>query len=377
MPRVLHICVGFAHWEGMGRSIVEMSARVPDVTAGILSDRLRTVPAGFSRAVGGSQMFFHVTRRNDIETAINDFQPDLLHLHGGILTTLLTSAPAYRKPTVLSVYSWPRAPFSKVLDRRRWRELTTSQVGHPRVFLTSAVPDKSIRYALQHSAVRGILTPDPMVARRLGAFAPVPVELAQGAASVSESRARYDATAPTIVFAGRAETARGVDTLIDAMPQVIDSVAGGRLRLLLLPSRQLGELERQVAANTARDAIEIVASPQPDLSSELADATIAAFPFKYDHTTITPPLAPAEAMSVGLPVIGTDVDCMAPLLHDGINGLSVVPGAPDALADAIVTALEPNTWEKLSAGALETIAEEWSWEGAADTTAAMYERALA
>ena len=48
----------------------------------------------------------------------------------------------------------------------------------------------------------------------------------------------------------------------------------------------------------------------PDLLAELAAAQVGAWPFKFDYTTSPPAMAVAEALSVGLPVVATEVGCV-------------------------------------------------------------------
>ena len=60
----------------------------------------------------------------------------------------------------------------------------------------------------------------------------------------------------------------------------------------------------------------------PDLLAELAAAQVGTWPFKFDYTTSPPAMAVAEAMSVGLPVVATDVACVRAVLEPGVNGLS-------------------------------------------------------
>jgi hypothetical protein len=57
---------------------------------------------------------------------------------------------------------------------------------------------------------------------------------------------------------------------------------------------------------------------------------------------------------------------MAALVNSG-NGATVDPRRPDQIAAAIIAILtERATWERLSAGALQTIETDWNWDRSAE-----------
>jgi glycosyltransferase involved in cell wall biosynthesis len=59
-----------------------------------------------------------------------------------------------------------------------------------------------------------------------------------------------------------------------------------------------------------------------------------------------------EAMASGLPVVSTRISGIPELIEDGIDGILVEPGDPEAVADAIVTVLsDGGLRERLGAAA--------------------------
>ena len=178
------------------------------------------------------------------------------------------------------------------------------------------------------------------------------------------------------MFAGRAESVRGVDTLIDAFPRVLDHVPGATLKLLLIPRPELDSLVDRVAAAGISDRVTIVTDPVPDLLAELAAAQVGAWPFKFDYTTSPPAMAIAEALSVGLPVVATDVGCVRAVVEPGVNGMTVRPGDAPALATALLRLLtDREHWQRLAtAGPITTRA--LSWSRAAEVTDSAYRTAL-
>ena len=99
-----------------------------------------------------------------------------------------------------------------------------------------------------------------------------------------------------------------------------------RLRLLLIPRAELPEILERAGAAALADALEVVTEPVPDLAAELAAAQVGAWPFLFDYTTSPPAMAVAEAMTVGLPVVSTDVACVRAAVRDECDGLFVPAG---------------------------------------------------
>ncbi len=378
--RVLHVVVLFDKREGTGRSIVEVASRLPGFEPHLCTTAAPYGTNFFSSVheVGGSRSLFHVTRSRQIAEVMAIVRPQLTHIHGGFMVPFLAKGSALSSPVVLSIYGWPRIPAPSAIIRSSWQELRKSAVLRARVLAPMVVPPRLVGAALNGKKIKGVLTADPKLAARLACLTSVPVRLATSGATVDGLRASYEGDRPIIVFAGRAETARGADTLISAMPLVLRAFPQARLRLLLLPAPQLRAIVDLAQSLGIRHAVDIDGQPAKQLRAEFARCTLAAFPFKFDHTTATPPITVTEAMSVGLPVIGTPVRCMAPVLEPEYNGLLARIGDPASLAAAICSALKDEAlWRALSRGAVETIRTRWNWDTAASTVSQLYEEVLA
>lgn len=74
-----------------------------------------------------------------------------------------------------------------------------------------------------------------------------------------------------------------------------------------------------------------IAPNSPELIGLLRDADIFALPSRGDCT----PLAIAEALACGLPIVASSVGAIPELVVDGMNGLVVPPGDPLGLATAL------------------------------------------
>ena len=370
--RVAHLIAEFSAREAMGRTVTEAARRVSG------EHHLVTAHAHDGHEVfaevhelGGGVATFPLGRTAALAGALAAIRPDVVHLHAGALGPV-QAAMAVLRPyrTVLTAYAWPTVPGPRAWRRATLAEMVASNVLQPRVGLTTLLPPAVAAMALRRAGVTTVLTPDPRVADRLGGRPGLTVTRLPSGAPADDRRARFDADRPVIVFAGRAESVRGLDTLLAAFPAVRARVPGARLRLLLIPRPELPAILSR--AGTA-EGVEVVTEPVPDLLAELAAAQVGTWPFKFDYTTSPPAMAVAEAMSVGLPVVATDVSCVRAVLEPGVNGLAVPPADPAALAAALISVLtdEP-TWRRYAEAGARSVRERLGWDRAAEVTAAAY-----
>jgi glycosyltransferase involved in cell wall biosynthesis len=377
--RVLHVLAPFDHRDAVGRFVEELARHQPKIESDLCTSRVLSGGTSFRsiHALGGPDALFHMSRWRAIAATIERTRPNIVHLHGGIWLPFLAMSPAFRRPVVMSVYRWPRLPaFSRVVHGG-WAEMRVSGVPRGLLMLSTILPPSAVRAALRRPRVRRVLTQDPTLARRLNGRGSDLVRLTEGGSDVDDLRATFRPDAPEIIFAGRAQTARGIDTLIAAMPRVLRAIPRARLRLLLRPTRgpsRLARLERSIDALGIRANVDVELDAADDLRARFANATVGVFPFKYDDTTLTPPFTVVEAMSVGLPIIGTEVACLAPVMRGGEGGLVVPARDHEALAGAILAVLsDADTWTRLSRVGPSVVRERWSWDRAAAVTQRVYE----
>jgi glycosyltransferase involved in cell wall biosynthesis len=366
--RVLHVPT--LHWqstEAIARSCRQITAELDSVESLLIVDG---EPGSWADPFTDYRVVDRWTALTPWKTgfarALHELRPDVVHLHGGELAPALAFAPALRGlPVVATCYRSARLPRGLPL---RSYELAdgNANVSSLRSVAARAGARALARRALRSGRVRALCTPDEEVAQTFARSGPV--LLSRGAANVSEHQARWS-PAPVVAFAGRPQAGRGVDDLIAAFTTVRSVVPSARLRLALLPGERAESWKQQLARVPGAEVeIDRVAA----LDAWFAQCHVAAFPFRYS-ATLTPPLTAAEAMSAGVPVVGSSVSCLAPLIEDGRNGFSVPPNDPRTLAAAIVRVIQgPEAWQPLSEGARKTIEQRWSWSGAAAVVAEAY-----
>jgi glycosyltransferase involved in cell wall biosynthesis len=371
---VAHLIAEYSGHEAMGRTVTELAARVPGEHH-LVTVRAHDTTEVFTgvHLLGGRVGLFPAGQARTLDTLLDLLRPDLVHLHAGALGPLQAAWPVLRhRPSVITMYGWPTLPGPATWRRARLAELRASNVLQPRVALTTALPPALAAAALRRAGCGTVLTPDPRVQQRLAHREGLRVLRLPSGAPSDPRRARFDADRPVVVFAGRAETVRGLDTLLTAFPLVRRQVPAAVLRLLLIPRPELARIVAE-AGDDRSGAVEVVTEPVPDLLGELAAAQVGTWPFKFDYTTSPPAMAVAEAMSVGLPVVATDVACVLAVLEPEVNGLAVPPADPHALAAALIRLLTDKVaWQRYADAGLLSVRDRLGWDRAAEVTAGAY-----
>jgi glycosyltransferase involved in cell wall biosynthesis len=152
------------------------------------------------------------------------------------------------------------------------------------------------------------------------------------------------------VFAGRLTRQKALGTAIEAVARV----PGARL-LVLGDGPERDELEQRVRELDLTERVEL-AGPRPrrEVLRALSGARAAVLSSDWENL----PHAAVEALAVGTPVVATDVGGVSEVVHDGVNGLLVPAGAPDALARALSSLLESQQLrDRLAAAARPSVAE--------------------
>jgi glycosyltransferase involved in cell wall biosynthesis len=175
-----------------------------------------------------------------------------------------------------------------------------------------------------------------------------------------------------ILALGRAEPRKDLPLLVRAFDQV--AARDGDLELVIAgpPGWGTAALAAAVATARHRDRIRqpgwVGDAPKAEL---LAGATVFAYPSLYEGFGI-PPL---EAMAAGVPVVATAAGGVPEAVGDA--ALLVPPGDADALAAALVTALEDEAVRARLVAAGRQRAAGFSWRRCADGLEALYRDAAA
>jgi D-inositol-3-phosphate glycosyltransferase len=189
---------------------------------------------------------------------------------------------------------------------------------------------------------------------------------------------------PLVLFVGRVDPVKGIDTLLDAFHALSrQSWAEQRLKLVfvggtLLPAAdrmRVGPDLQPVVAQArelgiADDILFRGSEPQDILPDYYSAATVCAVPSRYESFG----LVAVEAMACGLPVVASRAGGLKFTVEEEISGLLVPPDDPTALAAALTRVINDRALRaSLQVGARQA-SIRFSWQSIGPAMLQLYER---
>jgi phosphatidylinositol alpha-mannosyltransferase len=178
---------------------------------------------------------------------------------------------------------------------------------------------------------------------------------------------------PTVLFVGRLDERKGIETLLRAFPAVTKAVPGTRLSVV-----GMGPMEEQARRTTNElglsGAVEFLGSARPEaLPGVYAGCDVYCAPSLGGETL---GIVLLEAMASGAPVVASRIPGYDETVRDGVDGLLVPPADPDALARALVSVLTDEQRRRALAAAGLERAQEYAWTRVAQRTLDFYRELL-
>jgi glycogen(starch) synthase len=194
----------------------------------------------------------------------------------------------------------------------------------------------------------------------------------EGAATVREHLSPDGAR--LIVFAGRLEYEKGVQTVLEAMPLIDARVPGVRFAVAGAGTHR-DELERRAEDLGFGDRVSFEGFlDEPGLRDLYGAADLVIVPSLYEPFG----LVALETMACGSPVIVADTGGLREIVHHEINGLRFTPGDAKELSEVAVRLLtDERLGRRLAMEAQGVLAERHSWTAVASRTAETYRRTIA
>ncbi len=173
--------------------------------------------------------------------------------------------------------------------------------------------------------------------------------------------ARPPAAVLTVVYAGNFRPYQGVSTLLDAAEILVRRGEGLRL-VFVGGSDRFPEVERRARELLGERLAVRGRVAYERMPEALAEADVLVIPRPRSRTAAFGfPSKLAEYLATGRPVVATRVGDVERFVVHGENGLLVPPGAPSALADALLSLRDPELRRRLGAAGRATAEAELSW----------------
>ena len=317
------------------------------------------------------------TRRR-IEEIAGRTQPDILHAHSPCLNGI-AALRAGRKLGIPVVYEMRASWEDAAVDHG------TTTEGSLRYRLSRALETWTLRRADAVTTICEGLRAD-ILARGLPAERVTVIPNAVNPASFPPIERRDSALeeqlglgdAFTLGFIGSFYGYEGLDTLLAAMPQVLQREPGARL-LLVGGGFEEDRLKAQAVRLGLQDSIIFAGRvPHADVARYYSLMDLLVYPRKSIRLTETvTPLKPLEAMAQQRLLIASDVGGHRELIRDAETGFLFAPDDPAALASAVDRVLAARArWPEIRAAGRRFVEQERNWRASVSRYRPLYERLL-
>ncbi len=210
----------------------------------------------------------------------------------------------------------------------------------------------------------------------LARFRPLRQDLAREVLGIPQAPHR------NILFTGRIEPLKGVDTLFHAIALLRDTAPATVTDLCVCiiggdpwaetPDAEMAKLQQMRLALGLDNVVNFLgARDQDELPRHYAAADLLVMPSHYESFG----MVSLEAMSMGIPVIASDVGGLAYLVQDGVNGYKVPQQDPPALAARIRQLLEHDEHRQHLGCQAWEFAQDFGWSQIAERLLGVYSKA--
>lgn len=190
------------------------------------------------------------------------------------------------------------------------------------------------------------------------AFLPSFVDLCNQRYTKEEARDKLAVTGNILLFFGFVRDYKGLNYLLDAMPEMIESKD---ITLLVVGEfwkdkrKYIDKIELLKISEKVKIFDEYVSNEDIGLYFAAADLVI------QPYVSASGSAIAQLAYGFDRPVVATNVGSLSEVVEDGINGRIVNPCNAQELAEAILESLKPATLDKLSKNAVKT-KNKFSWQ---------------
>ena len=340
---------------------LELQRRGHEVT--VITSRMKgsSTDAPFVQRIGTSRVIYsngafaristgwRLSRR--IELALLAARADVVHVQDGLAPVLgpLAAGAAHRLgiPVVATFHSWfPRSIGYRVFRRPLQRRLD-------RLAATIAVSEPVVRALSRYFTARWEIIPNGV---DVGLFHPN-----------GRHPADPDREDPRLLFLGRLDPRNGLDTVLAAMPRILERHPA--TRLVVAGDGPLRTWYER-AARPLGAAVQFIGHVNGERPARYGESDLYLCPTTKASFGITL----LEAMACGIPLLASDIIGFRELVGDGASAVLVPRDDPDAWAVATLRLLSDPERRAAMGRAGRAKASLYAWPRVVDRIMAVYER---
>ncbi len=172
---------------------------------------------------------------------------------------------------------------------------------------------------------------------------------------------------PVIASVTLLRPGKGAETLIDAMPSVLRSHPGVSL-VIVGDGPERDKMEARIEEREVSEAVRLIGEVK-DVAPILSGVDLFVNPSwaeSFSYSVL-------EAMSLGMPIVATDVGGICEAIEDEVTGLLVQAREPGALAEAIVSMLDDRDQATaFGVTAQSRVKQHFTFTGMVDRTLGVY-----
>lgn len=194
--------------------------------------------------------------------------------------------------------------------------------------------------------------------------------------NVAKSTLGVESAKRVILFFGQIKEVKGLDLLIEALPEVVRQVPEAMVVIAGRPWKdEFAKYDALIDKMGVRDRclLHVRYVPDDQVAQYYSAADVVVLPYRriYQSGVIL------QAMSYGRAVVVSDLNGMREMVVDGENGYLFSQGSKDALARALIRALrEDRERAEIGARALEYVRQRHDWSQIGTKTAGLYQTLL-
>lgn len=285
-----------------------------------------------------------------LRALVGELRPALIHAHGARAALPLTWARG-RVPLLYSVHGYhfvgkPALPRRLAIAAER----RCSAAAATTVFVSTHDQDLAARHGILPRCRRHVLIRNAIDLERLPS------------ASGGDGR--------TLAFLGRLSAEKDPLLLIEVLQRL-----PGEFRLQVIGDGPLlGEMRERAAASGLDGRIAFLGSLRRQQAlAQLARSDALLVPSRWEGL----PLAPLEAMAIGVPVVASRVGGIPEVIADGETGILVAPGDAQGFAAAVGRLADDAALRaRMVEEARRAVAERFSWQAASRAYLDLYRETL-